>query len=43
MGVGAIIKPSGDIKKDFEIIKNFYKNIEAKYPENKSVIKIKPK
>lgn len=33
-GIGPIIYPSGDYEKDFEIIKNFYKNISAKYPEN---------
>jgi len=32
-GVGGLITLSGSIDKDMRIIENFYKNIEAKYPE----------
>jgi 1-acyl-sn-glycerol-3-phosphate acyltransferase len=33
-GFGPIIYPSGDIDKDIIIIKNFFKKIKGKYPEN---------
>ena len=32
-GVGPVIYPSGDYKKDMEIIEDFYKDITAKHPE----------
>jgi 1-acyl-sn-glycerol-3-phosphate acyltransferase len=32
-GVGKIFTPSGDFKKDFEMIENFYRGRVAKYPE----------
>jgi 1-acyl-sn-glycerol-3-phosphate acyltransferase len=33
-GIGPSFMPSGDIKKDYEIIRNFYQNITACHPEN---------
>lgn len=32
-GLGPMLMPSGDIGADMEIIRDFYKDIEAKYPE----------
>ncbi len=32
-GVGPIITPSGDFKKDFEFIENFYRDKTARFPE----------
>jgi len=32
-GIGPELKISGDIKKDFKIVEDFYKNMNAKYPE----------
>jgi 1-acyl-sn-glycerol-3-phosphate acyltransferase len=37
-GIGPGIKPTGDIHADFEIIKDFYKGIEGKYPLKQSAI-----
>jgi 1-acyl-sn-glycerol-3-phosphate acyltransferase len=31
-GIGLVVYPSGDIKKDFQIIENFYSEINPKYP-----------
>ena len=36
-GVGKIIYPSGDMKRDMKEIMDFYKNIPAKFPEKFSV------
>lgn len=36
-GIDKIIYPSGDYKTDMKLIMDFYKNINAKYPENFSV------
>ena len=36
-GVGKIITPSGDMKKDMKEIMDFYKNISGKFPEKFSV------
>jgi 1-acyl-sn-glycerol-3-phosphate acyltransferase len=32
-GVGPVIYPTGDIEADMEIIRNFYANVTAKYPD----------
>lgn len=32
-GIGPVIQPSGDIEKDLETIKDFYRGITPKYPE----------
>jgi len=34
IGFGKIINPTGDIDKDFELIKTFYQDKTGKYPEN---------
>lgn len=36
-GVGKLVFPTGDIKKDMKEIVDFYKNITAKFPENFSI------
>ncbi len=43
VGVGAQMTPSGDIKADFEIIRQFYANIQGKYPDLQSDIRIRGK
>ncbi|MCC6145873.1 MAG: 1-acyl-sn-glycerol-3-phosphate acyltransferase [Candidatus Hydrogenedentes bacterium] len=39
-GFGPIIEPSGDIEKDFELIKAFYSTITPLYPEKRSAMVI---
>jgi len=39
--VGVSFTPSGDVKKDMDIIRNFYKNIHGKYPELETNIRLK--
>jgi 1-acyl-sn-glycerol-3-phosphate acyltransferase len=39
-GIGPSIKPTGNIQADFEIIQDFYKGIEGKYPLKQSDIKL---
>lgn len=41
VGFGKMITPSGDIDKDFELIRAFYLKKEGKYPENQGPIKIR--
>ncbi len=41
IGFGQTIFPSGDIDKDFEQIKLFYKNKKGRYPENQGPVAIK--
>lgn len=41
IGFGKMITPSGDIDRDFEQIKLFYKNKRGKYPEKQGPIRIK--
>jgi len=40
VGFGQILIPSGDIEKDFEQIKNFYKDKKGKFPEKQGPIEI---
>ena len=40
--VGISFKPSGNIEKDFELIRKFYEGVEGRNPENFSVEAIKP-
>ena len=40
-GFGKIINPTGDIDKDFEMIKSFYKDKTGKRPENQGPVRIK--
>jgi 1-acyl-sn-glycerol-3-phosphate acyltransferase len=39
-GIVPGIKPTGDIKVDFEIIRNFYKEISGKYPDKQGAIEL---
>ena len=41
VGFGKMIWPTGDIDKDFALIKDFYQPIKGKHPENQGLIKIK--
>ncbi len=41
IGFGKVIKPTGDIDKDFKIIKTFYQDKIGKYPENQGPVTIK--
>lgn len=41
IGFSQTLLPSGDIEKDFEVIKLFYRNKSGKHPEKQSDIKIK--
>lgn len=41
-GIGPAFEPSGDIEKDMEIIKGFYRNISGKYPEKTGLPDIEP-
>lgn len=41
IGFGKIIKPTGDIDKDFKIIKTFYQDKIGKYPESQGPVTIK--
>ncbi len=43
VGVGAQMIPSGDIRADFEIIRQFYADIQGKHPEMQSDIRIRGK
>lgn len=40
-GIGPHFIPTGDIKKDMDKIREFYKDIKGKYPENQSRIKLR--
>lgn len=41
IGFGKTIMPTGDIEKDFEVIKTFYRDKKGKYPENQGPVEIK--
>ena len=41
-GLGPIMDPTGDIEEDMKIIRQFYKGITAKHPQNFGEIVIKP-
>ena len=40
VGFGQVLIPSGDIEKDFELIKDFYKDKKGKFPEKQGPIEI---
>ncbi len=40
-GLGPSFIPSGDIKADMDFIRSFYADIQGKFPDNKSVIRLK--
>ena len=37
-GAGPLIYPSGDLEKDMSIIRDFYRTVQGKYPENTSSV-----
>jgi 1-acyl-sn-glycerol-3-phosphate acyltransferase len=41
-GIGKVFEPSGDLAADFEIIRDFYRNVTAKYPNQFGEIRFKP-
>ncbi len=43
VGVGATLYPSGDLRKDFEIIRKFYKDKHGLRPENQGPVLLPPK
>ena len=43
VGVGATLYPTGDIRKDFEVIREFYKDKRGLRPENQGPIALPPK
>jgi 1-acyl-sn-glycerol-3-phosphate acyltransferase len=43
LGVGATLYPTGDIRRDFESIRDFYKDKKGLRPENQGPIKLPPK
>ena len=43
LGVGATLYPTGDIRKDFEVIQNFYRDKRGLKPENQGPIVLPPK
>ena len=43
IGFGEMLYPSGDIDKDFETIRLFYKNKTGKYPENQGPVRMRDK
>ena len=42
VGLGPLIRPSGDIQADFAILRAFYGNIRGKYPQKQGPIEAKP-
>ena len=40
-GVGGYFKPSGDLEKDFQILREFYANISGKFPKNQGLVDFK--
>ena len=40
-GIGNYLMPSGNIEKDFEILKEFYAEVTGKFPENQGLIRLK--
>ena len=42
-GFGPTFMPTGDIQADMEVIRDFYKDIKAKFPENFGDIRVKVK
>jgi 1-acyl-sn-glycerol-3-phosphate acyltransferase len=41
-GLGQVFYPTGNIKADFEVIKDFYRNIKGRHPEKFDIENIKP-
>lgn len=41
IGLGPLLRPSGDVKNDFSIIRDFYKDKVGKFPEKQSTITLR--
>ena len=41
IGLGPLLRPSGDVKNDFAIIRDFYKDKVGKFPEKQSTITLR--
>jgi len=41
-GVGKIFQPSGDLDSDFDILREFYSHVTAKFPQNFGTVQVKP-
>jgi 1-acyl-sn-glycerol-3-phosphate acyltransferase len=40
-GLGPVFMPTGDIRKDMDVIRKFYDGVRGKYPENESEIRLR--
>jgi 1-acyl-sn-glycerol-3-phosphate acyltransferase len=40
-GLGPVFKPTGDMKRDMDVIRDFYEGVRGKYPENESMIRLR--
>ena len=43
VGVGPSLMPGGDIEDDMDIIRDFYADITGKFPEQKSIVAVRPR
>ncbi|HEY52607.1 MAG TPA: glycerol acyltransferase [Caldilineae bacterium] len=43
VGVGPTLMPTGDIEADIAVIRDFYADITAKFPEEKSIVAVRPR
>ncbi len=42
VGIGPTLKPSGDLQRDMEILRAFYRDKRGRHPENQGPIRVKP-
>ena len=42
VGIGKLFHPTGDLNKDFELIRDFYQDKEGRFPHKQGEIKLKP-
>lgn len=40
-GLGPVFMPTGDVRKDMDVIRKFYDGVRGKYPQNESVIRLR--
>ena len=40
-GIGGYFSPSGNLEDDFKILRKFYVDVKAKFPENQGLVKVK--
>ena len=43
IGIAKVFTPCGDIEKDFSIFKDFYADVQGRYPEKQSDVALRPK